>query len=80
MKNIDIPLKYPVISDPQILSGTPVIKGSRVPASLVFDLFKNGWNVQLINTEYPSISRGKLSAFLALMSKSFDVSSTAQTV
>ena len=75
MTQVLIPIKYPVMSNPKILSGTPVIKGTRVPASLVLDLLKRGYTIELINKEYPSLSRRKLDAFLTLMADSFDVSS-----
>lgn len=76
MTQVRIPLKYPVVSDPDILGGTPVIKGTRIPASLIFELLRRGWHVQTIRSEYPSVSNQKLNAFLRLMSTSFDVAST----
>lgn len=72
MKSVDIPLVYPVESNPSVLGGIPVIKGTRIPASLVLNLFKRGYNVQLLKKEYPSLTQRKLTAFLALMSNSFD--------
>ena len=72
MTQVTIPIKYPVMSNPMILGGIPVIKGTRVPVSLVLDLLKRGYTVGLINEEYPSLSRRKLSAFLDLMADSFD--------
>lgn len=74
MTKVTIPLKYPVVSDPSILAGTPVIEGTRIPASLVFELLKLGYSFELIKKEYPSLSQRKLSAFFALMANSFDVS------
>lgn len=70
---ITIPVKYPVVRDPKILGGTPVIKGTRIPASLVFDLVKRGYTQQLIQSEYPSLSGRKLSALFSLMSDRFNV-------
>lgn len=70
------PLKYPIVKNPKILGGTPVIEGTRIPASLVLDLLKKGYSVNLIRTEYPSLSKEKLNAFFSLISKSFDASST----
>jgi len=74
VKSIKIPVKYPVISDPEILGGIPTIKGTRIPASLLFDLINRGYSIQLIRAEYPSLSKQKLSAFFTLMSGNFDVS------
>jgi uncharacterized protein (DUF433 family) len=73
-KRFKIPLKYPVVSDPDILGGTPVIKGSRIPASLVLELRRRGYHLKLIQTEYPSLSYRKLSDFFAMISSSMDVS------
>ncbi|OIN88882.1 antitoxin [Candidatus Beckwithbacteria bacterium CG22_combo_CG10-13_8_21_14_all_01_47_9] len=70
---IDIPISGPVVSSPDILSGTPVIKGSRIPAALVLELMRRGYSLQLIRTEYPSLSTRKLNDFLALISRSMDV-------
>ena len=72
MVKLNIPIKYPVAVNPKILGGMPVIKGTRIPASLVFDLLKRGYSVQLIRNEYPSLSVRKINAFLSLMSASFD--------
>ncbi len=72
MNKINVPLKYPVASDPKILGGVPIIKGTRIPASLVFDLLKRGYSIQLVKKEYPSLSTSKLNAFLKLMTSSFD--------
>jgi len=74
MGKVKIPLKYPVTSNPKILGGIPVISGTRIPAALVFDLLKRGYDLKLIEDEYPSLSTKKLAAFLALMSHSFDAS------
>jgi uncharacterized protein (DUF433 family) len=71
-KNVNIPIKYPVVSDPKILGGTPVIYGTRIPASLVLDLIRRGYNLQILKDEYPSLTPKKLSAFMTLMSESFD--------
>ena len=71
-KHINIPLKYPVVSDPSILGGTPVIKGTRIPASLILDLLRRGYNTQILKEEYPSLTAKKIAAFMVLMSDSFD--------
>ncbi|MBI4035234.1 MAG: DUF433 domain-containing protein [Candidatus Chisholmbacteria bacterium] len=73
MNNIQIPIKDPVTINPNILGGTPVIKGTRIPAALVFELLKTGYSLEIIAKEYPSLSRQKLAAFMRLISTSFDV-------
>lgn len=69
-KSIPIPLKDPVSVNPKILGGVPVIKGTRIPASLVFDLLEKGYTFNIITKEYPSLSEKKLSAFMKLISNS----------
>ncbi|MGD8744199.1 MAG: DUF433 domain-containing protein [Candidatus Woesebacteria bacterium] len=71
-KSVNIPIKYPVVTDPKILGGTPIIKGTRIPASLVFELFRRGYSTQILREEYPSLTKRKLAAFLTLMSNSFN--------
>ena len=61
------------MSNPKILSGTPVIEGTRIPAALVFELLELGYDFGLIKKEYPSLSQQKLSAFFNLMADSFNV-------
>jgi len=46
-----------IVSRPAILDGTPVFAGTRIPASLVKDLYHKGYSVDLIATEYPSLSK-----------------------
>lgn len=76
INNIQIPIKDPVISDPEILGGTPVIKGTRVPASLVLKLLSNGYTVKTIRTDYPQLTQKKLKMFLVTMASHFDVSAS----
>lgn len=68
INNVQIPVKYPVVSDPSILGGTPVIKGSRVPASLIADLISKQYTIGLISVEYPQLSQKKLTQFFKLIS------------
>ena len=43
--------KY-ISRDPNILSGTPVIKGTRIPIERVLFLFKEGYTIEEIQQEY----------------------------
>jgi len=44
-----------IISDPNILGGTPVVKGTRVPVGRILFLFKQGYTIDDIHTEYDHI-------------------------
>jgi len=45
-----------VVSDPEILSGTPVIRGTRVPVYNVAASVASGISVERILAAYPSLS------------------------
>lgn len=47
--------KARVVSDPKILSGTPVIKGTRVPADNVLVEVRNGTPLIKIFAGYPTL-------------------------
>ncbi len=51
--------KY-ISSDPQILGGTPVIKGTRIPVSRLLFLLKDGYTVEAINQEYPQVDTKRI--------------------
>ena len=73
MSTVNIPFRYPVVSNPKILSGKPVISGTRISVSLLMELLRKGYSPEIILNEYPSLTKEKLGAFFSLMSKSFDV-------
>ena len=45
-----------VVEDPEILSGTPVIRGTRVPVQIVAALFYAGTPMERILKSYPSVT------------------------
>ena len=44
-------------TDPEILGGTPVIKGTRIPVSLIYELASLEYKVDQILEFYPDLSR-----------------------
>lgn len=51
-------MKTPLVSvDPDVLGGTPVFTGTRVPIGVLFDNLADGLSLPEILGEYPSISR-----------------------
>jgi len=52
--------------DSDILSGTPVFAGTRVPVRILFDYLEAGDSVDVFLDEYPHISREIVIAVLEL--------------
>ena len=44
-------------SNPEILGGKPVIKGTRIPVSLIFELISLNYSIDQILKEYPTLSK-----------------------
>jgi len=46
-----------VISDPEILGGTPVFLGTRVPVRILFEHLEAGDPLEVFLQDFPSVSR-----------------------
>jgi len=55
-----------VQSDPDILGGTPVFVGTRVPVSSLFDYLESGDSLDEFLRQFPSVKRGQAIAALEL--------------
>jgi uncharacterized protein (DUF433 family) len=49
-----------VISDPEIMQGTPIYRGTRIPVDLVADMLGQGASVDEILEGYPALDREKV--------------------
>jgi uncharacterized protein (DUF433 family) len=49
-----------VVSDPEIMHGTPVFKGTRIPVDLVADMLAQGATAEEILEGYPTLSKEKI--------------------
>ena len=54
-----------IISDPKVLIGKPIIKGTRISVELILELFSLGWTEEQILDSYPSLSNESLKAVFA---------------
>lgn len=45
-----------IIVDPSILAGHPIVKGTRVPVSLILNLLSHGYTFDKIIEEYPELT------------------------
>jgi len=62
-------LKDIVHSDPEILGGTPVFVGTRVPVRILLDYLEGGDPLEEFLDNYPSVSREHAVGFLEEASK-----------
>ena len=46
-----------VISDPEILGGTPVVIATRVPVRILFEHLEAGDSLEVFLEDFPSVSR-----------------------
>lgn len=67
-------MKTYIVSDPKILGGAPVIKGTRIPIERVKFLINDGFNLEGIHKQYPHVSmntlRGVLDELFAIKNSS----------
>ncbi len=55
-------------SDPKILSGKPVFKGTRIPISIVLKMLCDGATFQKILNEYPRLTEDDIKTALEIRS------------
>jgi uncharacterized protein (DUF433 family) len=55
-----------VLSDPEILGGTPVFAGTRVPVSALIDYLEGGHSLAEFLDDFPSVKREQAVAALEL--------------
>ncbi|MCJ7455378.1 DUF433 domain-containing protein [Candidatus Bathyarchaeota archaeon] len=53
-------------SNPEILGGKPVLKGTRIPVELILEMVQSGYSVDEIVSEYPHLKRDDLVQILRL--------------
>jgi len=51
--------------NPKILSGKPIIQGTRIAVEFVIDLLGQGWTVEQILTEYDHLTSEDIQACMA---------------
>ncbi|HBI24624.1 MAG TPA: antitoxin [Nitrospiraceae bacterium] len=57
-----------IVSDPQVCSGKPCIKGTRIPVHIILDLLAAGENFAGIKKAYPNITDEDIRACLSYAS------------
>lgn len=56
-----------ITRDPEILGGTPVFAGTRVPVKALFDYLESGDSLDTFLEGFPSVSREQAVALLAAL-------------
>ena len=57
--------------DPEIQSGAPVFKGTRVPVKSLFDYLSTGENINTYLEDYPYVKKKQVLALLVIAGKLF---------
>jgi len=55
--------------DPSVLTGKPIIRGTRISVEFVIDLLARGWSTEEILREYDHLSQEDIQACLAYASE-----------
>jgi uncharacterized protein (DUF433 family) len=58
-----------IVSDPEIMGGTPVFKGTRVPVDTWLDWLEDGYTIDDYLYSFPSVSKEQVVAVLRLANK-----------
>ena len=66
-----IPADAVIIKDKNILGGTPVFRGTRVPSQALFDYLEGGTTLEDFLDDFPTVTRGAAIAALELAKFSF---------
>ena len=53
-----------ITTNPEILSGTPVFKGTRVPVKNLFDYIETGETLETFLEDFPSVKKAQAIALL----------------
>lgn len=63
---VEDPPQPVVHSDPEIMSGTPVFVGTRVPVDTMFDYLEGDYDLAEFLDDFPTVERGQALAALEL--------------
>ena len=55
----------PIIRDPAVLGGKPIIAGTRISVQLILEKLRDGWTLDDLLSDYPQLTREQVAAALA---------------
>jgi uncharacterized protein (DUF433 family) len=65
-----LPEDYLIVSDPDICGGKPVVKGTRVPVQYILQLSGEGYDIDKIHEEYPTVPKGLIAEVIRYLRES----------
>ena len=68
-------LRQLVTSDPEIMGGTPVFRGTRIPVDLIADMLAQGASAEEVLEGYPTLDKERI-AMAPLCTRAFPVKRT----
>ena len=58
-----------IVSDPSVCGGKPVIRGTRVPAQYILELWDMGYSIERIHKQYPTVPRELVKKVIELLNE-----------
>ena len=62
----------PIIIDPEILKGKPIIAGTRISVELILELLSSGMSIEEIIKEYPHLTKKSILEAIKYAKKSME--------
>lgn len=63
--------KEHIVVNPEILSGKPIIKGTRISVEFLLDCFASGWSYDEVLESYPHLTREQVQAAIEFAAELF---------
>lgn len=60
-----------IVCDPEVLTGKPILKGTRLSVEFVLDLLAAGWDHQALRVNYPNLTEDRIRAVLGYAADTF---------
>ncbi|MEK6814628.1 MAG: DUF433 domain-containing protein [Nitrospirota bacterium] len=60
-----------IVSDPAVLGGKPILKGTRLSVEFVLELLAAGWSQGSLQENYPNLTAERIRAVLAYAAETF---------
>lgn len=58
-----------IVINPEILGGKPIFEKTRIPVELVLDFLSQGYTIQQIIKEYPTLTKSDITGALQYVTK-----------